>query len=314
MKTALATAFAAGAFAASAALTYPIRLAEGPLLEIDGVISPHAGFLNATPPKLLSPGNEGTALFLTDGRTLFVAWRVKARNIDIGGGLRAKAAKRDGAVWEDDCVELAVESEDREKRVAHFIFNPAGIIYDRLVVGSAKPDNSWNCKDIKVASKVLHGWWEIEAAIPLAEIGTFEKGVSVNAARSSPGDAAASITASSVENMNTVRRGDIYYADLSPVVGSEQGGMRPVLIVQNDMGNRYSPTVIAAAITSRKDKTQLPTHIQGSADGCGLVKDSIVLLEQIRTLDKRRLKEHMGSLGSGEMSRVNRALRVSFGL
>ena len=112
----------------------------------------------------------------------------------------------------------------------------------------------------------------------------------------------------------TVKRGDIYYADLSPVVGSEQGGMRPVLIVQNDMGNRYSPTVIAAAITSRKDKTQLPTHISVSADGCGLVKDSIVLLEQIRTLDKRRLKEHMGSLGSGEMTRVDRALSVSFGL
>ena len=112
----------------------------------------------------------------------------------------------------------------------------------------------------------------------------------------------------------TVKRGDIFYADLSPVVGSEQGGVRPVLIVQNDMGNKYSPTVIAAAITSRKTKTQLPTHIQVNADGCGLVKDSIVLLEQIRTLDKRRLKEHMGSLGSGEMNRVNRALSVSFGL
>ena len=112
----------------------------------------------------------------------------------------------------------------------------------------------------------------------------------------------------------TVKRGDIFYADLSPVVGSEQGGVRPVLIVQNDMGNKYSPTVIAAAITSRKTKTQLPTHIQVNADGCGLVKDSIVLLEQIRTIDKRRLKEHMGCLGSGEMSRVNRALSVSFGL
>ena len=112
----------------------------------------------------------------------------------------------------------------------------------------------------------------------------------------------------------TVKRGDIFYADLSPVIGSEQGGVRPVLIVQNDMGNKYSPTVIAAAITSRKTKTQLPTHIQVNADGCGLVKDSIVLLEQIRTLDKRRLKEHMGSLGSGEMNRVDQALSVSFGL
>ena len=112
----------------------------------------------------------------------------------------------------------------------------------------------------------------------------------------------------------TVKRGDIFYADLSPVVGSEQGGMRPVLIVQNDMGNRYSPTVIAAAITSRKYKTDLPTHIRVDAAGCGLQKDSIVLLEQVRTLDKTRLREHMGQLPSADMTRVDRALSVSFGL
>ena len=110
----------------------------------------------------------------------------------------------------------------------------------------------------------------------------------------------------------TVHRGDIYYADLSPVVGSEQGGIRPVLIVQNDVGNRYSPTVIAAAITSQKDKTRLPTHIQLQAVGSGLAKDSIVLLEQIRTLDKRRLKERMGRLDEVSMNRVDRALQVSF--
>ena len=91
-----------------------------------------------------------------------------------------------------------------------------------------------------------------------------------------------------------VRRGEIYYADLSPVVGSEQGGIRPVLIVQNDVGNRHSPTVIAAAITSRREKAKLPTHIDVQAATCGLTKDSIVLLEQIRTLDKRRLKDRMG--------------------
>ena len=112
----------------------------------------------------------------------------------------------------------------------------------------------------------------------------------------------------------TVKRGDIFYADLSPVVGSEQGGIRPVLIVQNDIGNKFSPTVIAAAITSQKDKTKLPTHIQVNADCCGLQKDSIVLLEQVRTLDKRRLREHMGSLPVQEMTRVNEALSVSFGL
>ena len=112
----------------------------------------------------------------------------------------------------------------------------------------------------------------------------------------------------------TVKRGDIYYADLSPVIGSEQGGVRPVLIVQNDIGNKFSPTVIAAAITSQQDKTNLPTHIRVDADGCGLSKNSIVLLEQVRTIDKQRLKEKMGSLDTGAMNKIDRALSVSFGL
>ena len=112
----------------------------------------------------------------------------------------------------------------------------------------------------------------------------------------------------------TIKRGDIFYADLSPVVGSEQGGLRPVLIIQNDVGNRYSPTVIAAAITSRMGKTRLPTHIDIHADRVGLAKDSVILLEQIRTLDKRRLKEKMGHLDPAMMTRVNNAIAVSFGL
>ncbi len=111
-----------------------------------------------------------------------------------------------------------------------------------------------------------------------------------------------------------IRRGDIYYADLSPVVGSEQGGIRPVLIIQNDVGNRFSPTVIAAAITSRDSKAKLPTHIRLYADNSGLSKDSVVLLEQIRTLDKRRLKEKMGTLNSYDMYKVDEALSISFGL
>ena len=111
-----------------------------------------------------------------------------------------------------------------------------------------------------------------------------------------------------------MKRGDIYYADLSPVVGSEQGGVRPVLIVQNDVGNRYSPTVIAAAITSQTEKSKLPTHIELDSKNCGLSKDSVVLLEQIRTIDKRRLREKMGSLDANSMSQVNHALSISFGL
>ena len=111
-----------------------------------------------------------------------------------------------------------------------------------------------------------------------------------------------------------VKRGEVFYADLSPVVGSEQGGVRPVLIVQNDIGNRFSPTVIAAAITSKQDKTNLPTHIPVKAGTGGLSRDSVVLLEQIRTLDKHRLRERAGRGGEEEMRRVDAALGVSFGL
>ena len=111
-----------------------------------------------------------------------------------------------------------------------------------------------------------------------------------------------------------VKRGDIYFADLSPVVGSEQGGMRPVLIVQNDTGNRHSPTVIAAAITSQLGKARLPTHIYLSGRSVGLSRDSVILLEQIRTLDKSRLRERMGHLDDSAMSAVDSALAVSFGL
>jgi len=111
-----------------------------------------------------------------------------------------------------------------------------------------------------------------------------------------------------------VKRGDIFYADLSPVIGSEQGGVRPVLIVQNDVGNKYSPTVIAAAITSQINKAKMPTHIEISAQDYGLNKDSVILLEQIRTIDKRRLREKIGRLDETLMERVDDALSVSFGL
>ena len=111
-----------------------------------------------------------------------------------------------------------------------------------------------------------------------------------------------------------VKRGDIYYADLSPVVGSEQGGIRPVLVIQNDIGNKYSPTVIAAAITSQINKAKMPTHIELAAKDYGLNKDSVILLEQIRTIDKRRLREKIGRIDDGLMASDNNALSISFGL
>lgn len=111
-----------------------------------------------------------------------------------------------------------------------------------------------------------------------------------------------------------VRRGDIYYADLSPVVGSEQGGVRPVLIVQNNIGNKYSPTVIVAAITSQINKNKMPTHVEMDAAKYGLAKNSMVLLEQVRTLDKKRLREKIGAADNFFMEKVDRALEISFGL
>ena len=111
-----------------------------------------------------------------------------------------------------------------------------------------------------------------------------------------------------------VRRGDIYYADLSPVVGSEQGGIRPVLIIQNDVGNRHSPTVICAAITSRMNKAKLPTHVELDAKKCQIVKNSVILLEQIRTIDKQRLKDMVCHLDKWMMNKVDEALKVSFEL
>ena len=110
-----------------------------------------------------------------------------------------------------------------------------------------------------------------------------------------------------------IKRGELYYADLSPVVGSEQGGVRPILVVQNDTGNKYSPTIIAAAVTSKLTKAKLPTHIELSANEFGLTKDSVILLEQIRTLDKRRLKERIGELSIDTMKKVNVALLISLG-
>ena len=114
--------------------------------------------------------------------------------------------------------------------------------------------------------------------------------------------------------MVLIKRGDIFYADLSPVIGSEQGGVRPVIIIQNDIGNKYSPTVIVAAITSQINKAKLPTHVELGGNEYGLVKDSVILLEQVRTIDRKRIKEKIGHIDDELMGKVNEALSISFGL
>ncbi|MGI6751239.1 MAG: type II toxin-antitoxin system PemK/MazF family toxin [Anaerovoracaceae bacterium] len=111
-----------------------------------------------------------------------------------------------------------------------------------------------------------------------------------------------------------VKKGEIYFADLSPVVGSEQGGIRPVLIVQNDIGNKYSPTVIVAAVTSQINKAKLPTHVEVGAKGHGLSKDSVILLEQLRTIDKRRLRERIGRIEEEGLVQIDEALAISLGI
>ena len=112
----------------------------------------------------------------------------------------------------------------------------------------------------------------------------------------------------------SIKKGDLYFADLSPVTGSEQGGIRPVLVVQNDVGNKYSPTIIVAAVTSRRNKADLPTHVEIAADGNGLSKNSVILLEQLRTIDKTRLKERLGTIDRNRLPEVNEALSVSLGI
>ena len=112
----------------------------------------------------------------------------------------------------------------------------------------------------------------------------------------------------------TVKRGDIFYADLSPVIGSEQGGVRPVLVIQNDIGNKYSPTVIVAAITSQINKAKMPTHIEINGEEYGLTKDSVILMEQIRTIDKKRLKEKTGHIDDSLLCSISHALKISVGL
>ena len=111
-----------------------------------------------------------------------------------------------------------------------------------------------------------------------------------------------------------IKRGDIYYADLRPVIGSEQGGIRPVIIIQNDMGNRHSPTVICAAITSRMNKAKLPTHVELDSNKCDIVKDSVILLEQLRTIDKKRLKDKVCHVDKEIIEKVDRALLISLEL
>lgn len=112
----------------------------------------------------------------------------------------------------------------------------------------------------------------------------------------------------------SIKKGDLYFADLSPVMGSEQGGVRPVLVVQNDVGNKFSPTIIVAAVTSKRNKADLPTHVEIDAAENGLTKNSVVLLEQLRTIDKRRLKERIGTIDKTRLPEVNEALSVSLGI
>ena len=111
-----------------------------------------------------------------------------------------------------------------------------------------------------------------------------------------------------------IKRGDLYYADLSPVIGSEQGGVRPVIVIQNNIGNKYSPTIIVAAITSQINKAKLPSHIEISANEYGLSKDSVILLEQIRTIDKKRIREKIGCLDNNMMLKVDNGIQISLGL
>ena len=202
----LMTSILAAATLACGDFQTPIPLARN-LPTVDGVIGEHeydegvryCGFLKATSENRLHEQGDGTATFLTDGERLFVAWRVKARNVDFDGGLRTsvRASVRDGKVYDDDSVELAVCGDD-PNRIAHFIFNVDGAIHDLLAKAgdnNAPMDVKWNCEGVEVKSKVNRGWWECEAMIPLKSIGPVKNGFSANACKCGPGIGAMSVTA-----------------------------------------------------------------------------------------------------------------------
>lgn len=162
-------------------------------------------------------------------------------------------------------------------------------------------------KKLNLKETMIKGYKEMgRINLSLAELGMTDE---ISLENDSKGDMA------KVEYLNSeIRRGDLYYADLSPVVGSEQGGVRPVLVIQNNIGNKYSPTIIIAAITSQINKAKLPTHIEISANEYGLNKDSVILLEQIRTIDKKRLREKIGCLDKNMMLKIDNSLQISLGL
>ena len=234
----------------------------GRLPVVDGVIAPgeydegmrFGGLAKSSPEPLLIPGSDGFVSVLSDGRTLYVAWRVKSRTIDIGGGLRSYATTRDGAVWDDDRVELVVQGDDPD-RIAHFIVNSIGTIYDSLSPRSGKTDKKWNCAGVKAASVVRAGWWELEMSVPLASIGSVKDGFHVNAAKCAPGQGSSSLTAAKMHIHGpkihmVVRKGApaVHMDSLgSPMEGRWQPGLR---IASAAEGRRYRADILLREVDS----------------------------------------------------------------
>ena len=233
------------------------------LPKIDGVIGKTewndgvriAGFLKSAPEPLLVNGGEGFVTFLTDGKRLCAAWRVKSRNVDIGGGLRAAATRRDGDVWDDDALELIVGADGG--RVAHFIFNAIGTVYDSMTAPGAKADVKWNAAGVKVASVVRHGWWELEAMVPLSEIGTFKGGIFVNAARVFRGEEASSLTAAPShikgDKICLSVSGGASAVQMDSLGSPAEGRWRPgVTVVKGPAGRRYRADALIREIVGER--------------------------------------------------------------
>ena len=232
---------------------------------VDGAISSgeydegirFAGLAKSSPEPLLVPGSDGFVSLLCDRKTLYVAWRLKARNIDVGGGLRASATKRDGSVWEDDSVELVVAGDDPD-RIAHFIVNPIGTVYDSLSPRTGKADVQWNCRNVKVASVVRAGWWEMEMSVPLSSIGDFKSGILVNAAKVAPGIGSSSLTAAKAHIHGPKIRLSI--KDGAPAVHMDgigapmEGRWNPALRVTSASADkRYRADILIREIDSKGD-------------------------------------------------------------
>lgn len=259
-----------------------------------------AGLAKSSPEPLLVPWSDGFVSLLCDRKTLYVAWRLKARNIDVGGGLRASATKRDGSVWEDDSVELVVQGDDPD-RIAHFIVNPIGTIYDSLSPRTGKTDVKWNCEGVKAASTVRAGWWELEMSVPLSAIGDVKNGILVNAAKVAPGIGSSSLTAAKSHihgpKMRFIIKNGAPAVHMEDIGAPMEGRWQPALrVTAASEGKRYRADILIREIDATGEDGKV-LAVEHKIIGKG---ESMEIVFNTRSRSEMRLEATVRDADSGE--------------